>query len=128
MKAKDEDDRLRHLALAFHGIARSTPGLKVDPPAVRTMPGAGREMRPVFRVRLRSSRGEGRARMLVHDRGAKLEMRVGAEKPMTSEDLPIDLRAGYRWQAGVCEDAGQMAEVLYQHMTERLAAAADRGT
>ncbi len=65
--------------------------------------------------------------MLVHDRGAKLEMRVGAEKPMTSEDLPIDLRAGYRWQAGVFEDAEQMAEGLYRHMTQRLDAVADGG-
>ncbi len=122
MKANGEDNRLRHLAVAFHKLARSSPDLSVDPPALRALPGSDTALRPMFRVRLRSAGGVGRARMLVHDRGAKLEVRVEGQESASREDLPIDLRGGYRWQAGVFESASQMAEVLYQHMTQRLAA------
>ncbi len=125
MKANGDADRLRQLAVAFHRIARKTPDLRVDPPAVRALPMADSKQRPMFRVRLRSSGGEGRARMFVHDRGARLETRVGDGKPSAGDELPIDLRRGYRWDAATYDDAGQMAEVLYQHMAERLAAATD---
>ncbi len=125
MKAKHDDDRLRRLAVAFHRIAEKTPDLRVDPPSVRTLPRAGSDERPMFRVRLRSSVGEGRARMFVHDRGAKLETRVGDEKPSASDELPIDLRRGYRWDTATFDDAAQLAQVLYEHMTRRLAAATD---
>ncbi len=123
MKAKREDDRLRQLAVAFHRIAEKTPDLRVDPPSVRTLPRAESDQRPMFRVRLRSPAGEGRARMFVHERGAKLETRVGEGKASASDDLPIDLRRGYRWDTARFDDAAQMAQVLYEHMMRRLAAA-----
>lgn len=123
MTAKRDDDRLRQLAVAFHRIAEKTPDLKVDPPAVRTLPAAEAKARPMFRVRLRSSGGDGRARMFVHDRGAKLETRVGDAKRSELDELPIDLRRGYRWDTATFDDAAEMAQVLYQHMMRRLAAA-----
>ncbi len=123
MKTKRDDDRLRQRAVAFHRIAEKTPDLRVDPPSVRPLPRAGSDERPMFRVRLRSPVGEGRARMFVHERGAQLETRVGDDKPSASDELPIDLRRGYRWDTAVFDDARQMAQELYQHMTRRLAAA-----
>ncbi len=123
MEAKRNDDRLHQLAVAFHRIAETTPDLRVDPPSIRALPRAGSDERQMFRVRLRSLVGEGRARMFVHDRGAKLETRVGDDKPSASDELPIDLRRGFRWDTAQFEDAAQMAQVLYQHMTRRLAAA-----
>jgi hypothetical protein len=122
MKANHDDNRLRELAVAFHRIARNTPDLKVDPPAARPLSGSDAERRPMFRVRLRSSVGEARARMLVHERGAMLETRVGDGRPSAGDELSLDLRRGYRLDASTFDDAAQMAEVLYEHMTRRLAA------
>ncbi len=123
MKEHGKTDRLRELAVAFHRLSRNQPDLRVDPPALRTLPMTDSKERAVFRVRLRSSGGEGQARMLVHDRGGKLETRVGDRKPSASDDLGIDLRRGFRWDAASFADAAQMAEVLYKHMTRRLASA-----
>ncbi len=122
MKANGNDIRLRNLAVAFHRIARNTPDLRVDPPAARPISAADAETRPTFRVRLRSSVGDGRARLLVHERGAKLETRVGDGKPAAGDELPLDLRGGYRLDTVTFDDAAQMAEMLYEHMTRRLAA------
>ncbi len=120
------DDRLRELAVAFHRLAQNTPDLRVDPPAPRSVPSADPETRPMFRVRLRGA-GEGRAHMLVRDRGARLETRVGDASTSAKDVLRIDLSRGYRWDTAIFEDAAQMAQMLYQHMTRRLAAATDGG-
>lgn len=128
MKATGNPDRLRQLALAFRKIAQDTPELRVDPPAARPLPATPSKSRPMFRVRLRSSTGEGQARMYVHDRGAKLQTRVGGNLPgertrSASDDLPIDLRNGYRWHTANFHDAAEMAETMYKHMTRQLEAA-----
>lgn len=132
MKGHGDTDRLRLLAVAFHKLARKTPELRVDPPALRTLPTAPSQARPMFRVRLRSASGEAQARMYVHDRGAKVETRVvnGAGEPRRGpqDELPIDLRRGYRWETSVFEDAGAMAEGLYRHMTQQLEAATGNAT
>lgn len=122
MKANRNEDRLEQLAVAFQRIAQKAPDLRVDPPGARPARAAEADTRPMFRVRLQSADGEGRARMLVHERGAKLETRVGDAKPASKDELPIDLRRGYRWDTAVFDDAAQMAEVLYRHMTQRLTA------
>lgn len=126
MKTNGNPDRLRHLAVAFRRIAESTPELRVDPPSVRSVPAVKSEVGPIFRVRLRSSNGDAQARMYVHDRGAKLETRVGstASGRGAKDELPIDLRRGYRWEKAEFDDAAQLADVLYKHMTRRLEAAA----
>ena len=128
MKTNGNQDRLRHLAVAFHKLSQEMPELNVDPPAMRTLP-AESKVRPMFRVRLRSSTGQARARMYVYDQGAKLETRVagagdGEAKRSVRDDLPIDLRRGYRLDTSMFEDAGQLAEVLCQHMTRELEAVA----
>lgn len=127
MKANGNPDRLRNLAVAFRKIAQKSPDLRVDPPAAHALPSGPAEVRQMFRVRLRSTSGEGQARMYVYDRGAKLETRVAGgrdHRRSASDDLPIDLRRGYRWDTSVFEDAKEMAEVLYKHMTRQLEAAA----
>lgn len=124
MKANGNEDRLRKLAAAFQKIAQKTPDLRVDPPAVRTQSASDADARPIFRVRMVSG-GEVQARMLVSERGAKLATRIGSGKASASDELPIDLRRGYRWDTETFDDAAQMAELLYQHMTRRLAAATE---
>ena len=129
MKANGKPDRLRQLAVAFHKIAQKTPELKVDPPAARSLPTGPSQVRPMFRVRLRSTTGEAQSRMYVYDRGAKLETRVpasagGDRKRSLTDDVSLDLRSGYRWQTEAYEDAAEMAAVMYRHMTDQLEAAA----
>lgn len=127
-KKNGTPDRLRQLAVAFRKISLTTPELKVDPPAVRKLPSGPAEERPMFRVRLSSASGEGQARMYVYDRGAKLESRAagsgdGERRRSAVDDLPIDLRKAYRWDTATFPGAGEMAEVMYKHMTRHLQAA-----
>jgi len=128
MKGHGDTDRLRQLAVAFQKMALHTPELRVDPPALRALPASPSRVRPMFRVRLRNASGKAQARMYVHGQGAKVETRVvnGAGEPKldTQDELPIDLRRGYRWEAAEFEDAGEMAQVLYKHIAQQLNAAA----